>query len=195
MHPLNPVRGLRGRGDPMSRTTVLHKAADGIDSISALDVPRSTTQYILEECRDAGYVDGTSYTDDGSTEVRRVQRALINHVEESFAQDGHKVTGVEDIIQQWTGFAPHPQPADIDTEPGEAVRWVNTFLHDAGVAFDDVIDIEYVADEEPDILDPQVAEWLEDRDTPFYLDDAPNGVPDEAIRHIGGGLHEVKDEY
>lgn len=192
VHPLNPVRGVRGRGDELARTKVLHSIEDA-DVIADIPASRSTVNYVLDECREAGYVDGLSYTDDGTQTIRKVQRAIIDDVVDAYRTSG-RVADEDDvsaIVERWTGFAPHPDAADLNTDSREAMTWLGALLAQKDLRPDDVIESSEVEVSRYADVDQDVARWLRDREHPFYLDDCPYDVPKDMVTEIGGDLYEV----
>lgn len=191
MQELNPVQSLNGSGDDLSRTRLIHEITNGEwDSGSQLAEAADVSRMTVSRFTDSEYVDDLALTDDGVTVLRQVRRAIVNDAREGFRQSGYEVSGLEDIVESWTGLALHPDWVELDTTPKQAKQWIFAILDDHGVDVDDVLDVTAIDNTGDDIeLSEAVHNWLLERDDPFFLDDCPHELPEAAVFEIGGGLH------
>lgn len=123
MEELNPLRSVRGNGHDMTRAEIVQLCCSNQEPDSfeeaAKQLPCSerTLKSIMEELREAGYVEGWNLTREGTVAARKVKSAV-----------GDLLGGRERmswwLVQDGVDLAPHPDAADIEGSQNEATTLV-----------------------------------------------------------------------
>lgn len=196
MQDLNPVRGVTSDNQEL-RARVINALYEGEhDTVTSLadevDGTRSTVSRIVNAMRSEEYVDELQLTHRGITQVGRVKRALVEDIVTGLRRQADAepdVSDVEDVVNAWVaGIDIRSEAADIETEPHEAIKWFTSVI---GQPLDGFIDME---SHQKESLDADVAEWLIEREMPFYPSDCPYSPPSELIVEMGGDLLGVVDD-